>query len=154
MPDQACTASCARLLHEGRIRIGERSIDPGEVTGVSIVGEEKAGLLGNFAGFGAFLLGGCLIVSLIAACLLQPKFLIGAAVLAIVGLMSLQDSWLERGTGFYRLLLVTPDGLIEAYATSDCAEIAAVARVIESAIGARRSPAASSARPAAALQQT
>lgn len=132
------------------LRFGNRSIAPGDVVSFRIGSGERSGFLGNILGVIVFLSLAALFLSAIVGHLLPYRSLIAVATLVSVALASCQDTWLERGSGFYELFVRLRTGRGDAagedvmvFASSERREMEAVAnRLAEILVpfGAARSP--------------
>jgi hypothetical protein len=118
---------------DGVISFGERSFTLAHIRSFRIEKAEKSGLVGSIVSFSLFVLLASVLAELVVAQVAEPKFLMGAAVMALAGLVGLQDGWLERGTGYYRLMVVTSSGEAEAFASSEAAEVEAAAQQLAAA---------------------
>lgn len=123
---------------DGTIRFGQTTIPLASIRSHRIVGEEKSGLIGSICGFAVFLCIAALILEAIVGQIFPPRTLIGVATLGCVGLASVQDTWRETGTGFYRLMLKTDahPGEIMVYASPMASEIGHVREGLVQAIEA------------------
>ncbi|KAB2851678.1 MAG: hypothetical protein F9K44_00690 [Hyphomicrobiaceae bacterium] len=72
--------------------------------------EEGTGVNGNLLCFILFMGTALAIAEVVTETVLRPKFLFLAAVAAGVGLVALQDAWLQRRPKLYRLVIETEAG--------------------------------------------
>lgn len=116
------------------VRFGNRSFAPADIVSFRVESEEKASFLGSVCGFALFLALGALLLEAIVAQVFPYRTLVGAVSLGAVGFASLQDSWRERGDGFFRLFVSlrgAPDDVM-VFATSERHEVVkAVGRLAE-----------------------
>ena len=122
------------VIDEARLTFGRRTFAPGDIKSARIESTEKSSFLGSIMGFCVFLGIAAVIMEFIVAQVFPWRTLIGVVTLGSVGLASLQDTWIERGDGFFSLYIDTGEvtGEIMVFATSDRGEMDKVsARLIE-----------------------
>ena len=128
------------------LRFGRRSFARDEIVSYRIESGEKSSFIGNICAFSIFLCLAALIMEAIVGQIFPPRTLIGVVTLGSVGLASVQDTWRERGDGFFSLFVTTRTSATEVlvFATSDRAEIEQVAARLAQVIApAKAMPAAS-----------
>lgn len=111
------------------VRFGQRHFAPGEILVLRIESEEKSAFIGNICAFAIFLGLASMILQAIVGQIFPYRTLIGVVTLGCVGLASMQDTWWERGSGFFSLFVTTAASAEEilVFATSDRQEIEQVA---------------------------
>jgi Family of unknown function (DUF6232) len=132
--------SSGRVQIDGEIlRFGKRSFARDEIASYRIESGEKSSFIGNICAFSIFLCLAALIMQAIVGQIFPPRTLIGVITLGCVGLASVQDTWRERGDGFYSLFVTAKDtpGEILVFATSERDEVEQVAARIAGVIGVR-----------------
>jgi hypothetical protein len=128
-------------MDPARLRFGVRSYAPADIASFRVESGEKAGLLGNVCACTLFLCLAALMMQAIVGQVFPYRTLIGVATLALVGLASVQDTWFERGNGFFRLFVTlhsTP-GEVMVFATSERGEVTEVADRLAKTLDLHRS---------------
>jgi Family of unknown function (DUF6232) len=132
--------SSGRVVINGdTLRFGKRSFAAGEIASYRIESGEKSSFIGNICAFSIFLCLAALIMQAMVGQIFPPRTLIGVITLGCVGLASVQDTWRERGDGFYSLFVTAngaPDEIL-VFATSEREEVEQVAARVAGVIGKR-----------------
>ena len=100
-----------------------------------IEAEEGAGVNGNLLCFILFMAFALVLAELVTETAFRPKFLFLAVVAAGIGLVALQDTWLQRRPRFYRLVLETPEGRKVVLESPSRETVEAAERTLLAAIG-------------------
>jgi hypothetical protein len=103
-----------------------------------IEAEEGAGVNGNLLSFMLFMAIALVLTELVTETVFRRKFLFLALVAAGIGLVALQDSWLQRRPRFYRLVLETPEGRKVVLQSPSREAVEAAERNLLSAMGRSR----------------
>jgi hypothetical protein len=110
-----------------RLTFGRKQFLAGDIVGLRIETGEKASLVGNICAGVIFLGIAGLIMGAIVGQIFPDRAINGVITLGCVGLASIQDSWGNRGHGFYTLLARTAlQGEQMVFATPDRGEMVAV----------------------------
>jgi hypothetical protein len=126
----------------GKLRFGLQTYQTADIASFRIESGERSGLLGSICACTLFLCLAAIMMQAIVGQILPYRTLIGVATLAFVALASMQDAWLERGHGFFKLFLTlkSSSGDVMVFATSQSVEVEQVSWRLAEALDEHAEP--------------